>query len=101
MSEFIDHFGVPELLLVVFGVILLGVCGVPALFVAKARGRSPVGWFLLGIGISLAVGAAYALVLPSAPPVLTWLGVLVAPAILLSLPKLDPKRGEGQAPSAT
>jgi hypothetical protein len=100
MSALIDHLGVPELILVAFVVIWIGVLGAPALFVAKARGRSPVGWFFLGIGISFAVMAAYALVLPSAPPVAAWLGVLVAPAILMSLPKLASKRDAGQEPSA-
>jgi len=101
MTEFIEHFGTPELLLVVFGAVMLGLCGVPALFVAKSRGRSPVGWFFIGIGISLAVSAGYALVLPNAPPVLTWLGVLVAPATLMSIPKLDPKRRAGQEPGVS
>jgi hypothetical protein len=93
--------GTPELLFVAFLVIWIVVLGVPALFVAKARGRSPVAWFFLGVGISLVVCAAYGLVLPSAPQVLSWLGVLVAPVILMWIPKLDRKRGAGQEPSVS
>ena len=101
MPAYIEPIGSPELILVAFGVILIGLCGAPALFVAKARGRSPVAWCILGIGISFAVSVAFALVLPSAPQVLAWLGVLVAPAILMSLPKLAPNRDTAQDPSAS
>jgi hypothetical protein len=101
MSWLSEHLGSPELLLVAFEVILIGLCGAPALFVARGRGRSPVGWFFLGLGISFAVMAAYALVLPSAPQVVAWLGVLVAPAIIMALPKLAANRDAGQEPSAS
>jgi hypothetical protein len=101
MTALLEHFGTPELILLAFVVIMLGLCGVPALFVAKARGRSPVGWFFLGIGVSLAVSAAIAYVVPGVPPIVEWVGVLVAPAILMSIPKLDRKRGAGQEPSVS
>jgi hypothetical protein len=86
----------PELILVAFITLWVSFLGLPALFVAKARGRSPVGWFFVGAAISYAVAAAYGLALPNAPQGVAWLGVFVAPAILMSLPRLTPRRGAVQ-----